>query len=95
MLAPPLQAIDSFLLNYNVGDVLILVTVLGALGIALMGSVKLLSIHLLTFGVLFLVLPVSMFDPGAGSILGQAALYKVLGLVIVVIAPVLYTISRR
>jgi hypothetical protein len=95
MLAFPLQAIDSFLLNYNVGDVLILVTVLGALGLALYGSVKLLSIHLVAFGAMFVVLPVSMFQPGAGSVLGEPALYKVLGLVLLVVAPLLFTVSRH
>jgi len=94
MLAPPLQTIDSFLLQYNVGDVLILLTILGALGIALYGSVKLLSVHLVTFGVLLLILPISMFEPGAGSVLSQPALYRVLGLVIVVVAPLLFTVSR-
>lgn len=90
----PMQAIDSFLLQYNVGDVLLLVTILGALSIAFIGSVKLLSVHLVIFGSLFVLLPISMFEPGAGSVLGQPALYKVLGLVILVIAPVVYTITR-
>jgi uncharacterized membrane protein YvlD (DUF360 family) len=94
MVPLPLQVIDSFLLQYNVGDILILVTVLGALGIALRGSVKLLSVHLLTFGALLFMLPASMFDPGAGSLLGAAAMYKVVGLAIAIVAPLLYTVSR-
>lgn len=95
MLAPPLQVVDSFLLNYNVGDVLILVTILGAAAIAFQGSMKLLAIHLVTFGALFLMLPVNMFSPGAGSVLGTAAMYKALGLVLLAVAPLIFTVSRK
>jgi hypothetical protein len=48
----------------------------------------------LTFGALLFMLPASMFDPGAGSVLGAAAMYKVVGLAIAIVAPLLYTVSR-
>ena len=95
MLAPPLQVVDSFLLNYNVGDVLVLVTLLGAAAIAFQGSLKLLSIHLVTFGALFMILPASMFTPGPGSVLGSPAMYKTLGLLLLAVAPLVFTVSRN
>jgi len=92
---PPLQVVDSFLLNYNVGDVLLLVTVLGAVGIFLQRSNKLLSLHLLSLGLAFLVLPAKMFEPAAKSLLASTEMYKFVGLGILVVAPVIFAVSRR
>lgn len=95
MFTPPLQVIDSFLLNYNVGDVLLLVTVLGAVGIFLQRSNKMLGLHLLSLGLLFVILPGGMMEPKAGSLLPTIAMYKFVGIGLVAIAPVLYAIGRR
>ena len=96
MYAPPLQAIDSFLLAYNVGDALLLVTLLGAVGtIAVQRSMKLLSLHLISMGALLVILPASMMVPNPGSVLPSTAAYKAAGLVLIVIAPVLFTIGRK
>lgn len=94
MLAPPLQIVDSFLLNYNLGDVLLLVTVLGAVGIFLQRSNKLLSLHFLTFGLLFVILPSNMFEPATRSLLSTIAMYKFVGIGLLVIAPVIFAVSR-
>jgi energy-converting hydrogenase Eha subunit C len=94
MLAP-LQVVDSLLLNYNVGDVLLLVTVLGAVGIFLQRSNKLLGLHLLSLGLLLLILPGSMFEPAAGSLLATIEMYKFVGLGLIVVAPVIYAVGRR
>ncbi|WP_018257739.1 hypothetical protein [Halomicrobium katesii] len=91
----PLQVVDSFLLNYNLGDVLLLVTVLGAVGVFLQRSNKALGLHLLSFGLLFLILPGGMFEPAAGSLLGTIAMYKFVGLGLLVVAPVIYAVGRR
>ena len=91
----PLQVIDSFLLNYNVGDVLLLVTVLGAVGIFLQRSNKILGLHLLSLGLLFLVLPGGMLEPAAGSLLPSQLMYKFVGLALLVVAPVIYAVGRR
>jgi energy-converting hydrogenase Eha subunit C len=91
----PLQVIDSFLLNYNVGDVLLLVTVLGAVGIFLQRSNKILGLHLLSLGLLFLVLPGGMLEPAAGSLLPSILMYKLVGLALLVVAPVIYAVSRQ
>lgn len=96
MFAPPLQAIDSFLLGYNFGDVLLLVLVLGALGILLVQrSLRLLSLHFISIGVLFVVLPAGMLEPSTGSFLPTMPAYKALGLALVVIAPLIFTVSRK
>ena len=94
MLAP-LQVVDSLLLNYNVGDVLLLVTVLGAVGIFLQRSNKLLGLHLLSLGLLLLILPGNMFEPAAGSLLSTIEMYKFVGLGLIVVAPVIYAVGRR
>lgn len=94
MLGPPLQLVDSFLLNYNVGDALVLVVVLGVLPILPKRSLKLLGLHTMTFGLLFLLLPASMFEPAAKSVLGSPVQYKFLGIGLLVVAPILVAIAR-
>lgn len=95
MLALPLQLVDGFLFNYNIGDVLLLVVVVGAIGTLVQRSNKLFGIHLLTFGLLFMVLPGSMFEPKGGSVFGTIAMYKFAGLALLVLAPVVFAVSRR
>jgi len=95
MLAPPLQLIDSFLLNYTIGDVLLLSFVVGAVGILPLRSLRMLGAHTVGVGALLLLLPASMMEPSAGSVLGSAFAYKLVGLVLVSLAPVLYAVGRR
>lgn len=95
MLAPPLQVIDSFLLNYTIGDVLLLSFALGAVGILPMRSLKMLGVHTIGIGVLLLLTPASAMEPNAGSLLASPFEYKLVGLVLLALAPVLYTVGRR
>ncbi len=95
MLAPPLQVIDGFLLNYTIGDVLLLGFVLGAVGILPTRSLKMLGVHTVSIGVLLLLLPASMLAPNAGSLLASSFAYKLVGLVLLALAPVLYSIGRK
>ena len=96
MFGPPLQAIDSFLLGYNIGDVLLLVIILGVVGTLLVKrSMKLLSLHLVSMGVLLVILPTGMLVPNPQSFLPNMAAYKAVGLVLIVISPVLFTVSRK
>lgn len=95
MLALPLQLVDSFLFNYNIGDALLVVVVLGAIGILVQRSNKLFGIHLLTFGLLFMILPGNMLEPKPGSVFGSIAMYKFVGLTLLVLAPVIFAVSRR
>ena len=95
MLAPPLQIIDSFLLNYTIGDVLLLGFVVGAAGVLPMRSLRLLGVHTISIGALLLLLPASMMEPNAGSVLGSPFQYKLFGLVLLSLAPILYSVGRK
>lgn len=81
----PLQILDNFLIQYNVGQALLLGYVMVMLGSAPLQSVRLLALNTVLFGVLFLAAP--------GSIVPFP--YKLLGIGMIVVAPLLYTISSR
>ncbi|MEF8784041.1 MAG: hypothetical protein V5A39_11975 [Haloarculaceae archaeon] len=97
MLAPPLQLIDSFLLNYNVGDALLVVFGLGLLATLPLKSRRATTMHLIIFGAVFLLTPASMLavDSSGAHLLGSSLQYKLLGLGLLVVGPVLYTSARR
>jgi hypothetical protein len=76
----PLQVIDSFLLNYNVGQVLLLVFVLSVVGALPLKSRRVLGINVTLFGVVFLLTPVAVMPIG----------YLFVGIVLVVVGPMLY-----
>ncbi|EMA52948.1 hypothetical protein ACTG0T_07550 [Halococcus morrhuae DSM 1307] len=81
----PLQALDRFLLQYNLGQVLLLVFVLALLAALAQRSRKVLSIQVMTFGLLFAIVP-SIDGPGY---------YLYLGLGLLVVAPLLFTTANR
>ncbi|WP_129113124.1 hypothetical protein [Halegenticoccus tardaugens] len=81
----PLQVIDSFLLNYNVGQALLLVFVLTTLGMLPLKSQRLLAINTIVFGLVFMMTPSSLAPMH----------YLFLGLVLLVVGPVLYVTSRE
>jgi hypothetical protein len=81
----PLQLIDGFLLNYNVGQALLLGFVLGVVGILPLKSQKLLSLHVIGFGVIFLLTPQALVPIH----------YLFLGIVLVVVGPLLYVTANR
>ena len=95
MPALPLQVIDSFLLNYNAGDAILVLFVLGILAVIPLKSWKVLLLHFLTFGLLFVLTPASALAvaPGGSHLLGSALQYKLVGLALVVVTPVLYATS--
>jgi energy-converting hydrogenase Eha subunit C len=92
--ATALQLVDSFLLNYNVGDALLVFLVLGAIG-TLLKSRKVFLLHLLTFGLVFILTPASALavNPGGSHLLGSALQYKLVGLALIVIAPIVWATS--
>lgn len=90
-----MQVLDTFLLDFNIGDVLLPVVVLGGMVLLLQRTQKLFGLHILTFGLLFLLLPEGMLEPKASSIFAQAAFYKFFGLALLVLAPVVYALGRR
>jgi hypothetical protein len=85
-LAIPMQVIDKFLLQWNVGQALLLLFLLSVPGAILTGSRKALSLNVIAFGVIFLVTPAS---------LTAEFHYRVLGLVLLVFGPVLYVTARK
>jgi len=96
MLPIPLQVIDGFLLNVNLGDALLVGFVLGVLGLIPLGSRKLVTLHVLSFGLILLLLPGDiMYDPKELSLLGSILQYKLVGIVLLVVAPVLYATAER
>ena len=76
----PLQVIDSFLLNYEIGQVLLLVFALATLGLFGLGSKKVLSLHFGAFGLVFLMTPQAI----------NSRIYLFLGLALLVVAPMLF-----
>jgi len=95
MSALPLQLLDSFLLGYNLGDALLVVFVLGILAVIPMKSWKVLTLHLLLFGLIFFLTPASMLavDASGSHLLGSALQYKLVGLGLLLVSPVLYATS--
>jgi hypothetical protein len=90
-----LQVFNDFIAAYNTGDVLVLVAVLAALLALAQRSNQLFSLHLLTFGLLFMILPGNMLEPAASSLFSSIAMYKFFGLALLALAPIIYTISRQ
>jgi hypothetical protein len=83
-----LQVLDNFLLQYNVGQVLALAFVLGALATIPAKSLRILALHVLAFGLVFALTP--------ASVLGTAPeLFRLLGVALVMIGPVLFVSSSR
>ncbi len=81
----PLQFVDSFVRQFNVGQVLFAAFVLSVLGSLPLKSIKLVALNTIVFGFLFVATPSSM----------APFHYRLLGIGLIVAAPVLYTASRR
>lgn len=81
----PLQVIDSFLLDYEIGQVLLLAFILATLGLLALGSKKVLGMHFAGFGFIFLLTPQAI----------NSKVYLFLGLALVFIGPMLITVSEE
>lgn len=79
----PLDLFDDLIQDYHLGHVLISVFVLSILGSFAL-SKKLLSLNVIAFGLLFLIVPNTI----------SSIEYKLLGVALIVIGPVLYTTAR-
>lgn len=80
-----LQLVDSFLLDYHVGHVLLLMLVVTTVGAIPLGSQKVIAVNLLTFGLIFTMSPFGI----------MTELYILLGIALVVIAPLLWTTAAE
>ena len=81
----PLQLVDSFLLNYNVGQALLLVFVLATVGTLPLRSQKVLALNAMVFGLIFALTPQSLVPIH----------YLFLGLALLIISPLLYATASK
>lgn len=80
-----LQLVDNFLINYNVGQALLLALVASVLGALPLKSLKLVGLTLVTFGAIFVLTPS-----------GLAPLhYKFLGLGLLFVGPMILVSARK
>jgi hypothetical protein len=86
MLALPLQVIDNFLLNYNVGQAILALFILSALAALPLKSQRVYAMQFLGFGLLFIMTPQSMLE---------ATHWKFLGIALLVLAPMVYMTARK
>lgn len=84
--AIPMQALDKFIVQYNVGQALLLLFILSIPGSLLTGSRKVFALNLLGFGMLFLITPASLTED---------FFYRLLGMTLLVLAPVLYATASN
>mgnify|MGYP006289153995 CR=1 FL=1 len=82
----PMQLLDDFLINYNIGQALLLLFVLSLPVGYVRGSRKITAINLALFGAIFVVIP---------SIGGGSSLFAFLGIALLVLAPMLYATAER
>ena len=82
----PLQVLDDFLLNYNVGQALLLLFILSLPAGYVQGSRKITAINLILFGAIFIVIP---------SIGGGETYYAFLGIGLLVLGPMVYSTAER
>lgn len=79
----PLDLLDDIIQSYNLGQVLVLALVASVLG-SLALSKKLLSMNVILFGFVFMLAPSNL----------APLPYKLLGVALIVVGPVLYTTAR-
>lgn len=81
----PLQVIDSFLLNYNVGQAILLLFVLATVGALPLKSQRVIGLNFIAFGLVFLLTPQGLVPVH----------YLYVGILLVVVGPMLYVSARR
>ena len=80
----PLQLLDSFLLDYNVGQALLLLFILTTLGALPLKSLKFLAANAVVFGFVFILTPASLMPTH----------YRFLGISLLVVGPMLFVTAR-
>jgi hypothetical protein len=81
----PIPLLDDFLVNYNLGQVIILMFVLSLPVGFVFGSRKITAINIIVFGLLLLIAP---------SIGGGSVYFGYLGIILLVLGPIIYAISE-
>jgi len=82
----PMQILDDFLINYNVGQAILLVFILSLPVGYVRGSRKITAINFALFGAIFVIIP---------SIDGGSVLFAFLGVALLVLGPMLYATAER
>ncbi|GAB3020977.1 hypothetical protein [Natronobiforma cellulositropha] len=82
MIEVPLQAIDNVMLPFHMGHVLLGALVLAVLAALPLKSMKILGLNVILVGTLFMLTPTDMA--------GETTLYRLMGVGLVVIGPMLY-----
>ena len=82
----PMPLVDDFLINYNIGQVVLLLFILALPVGYVQGSRKITAINTALFGILFIIVP---------SIGGGPVHYAFLGVGLLVVGPLLYATAGR
>ncbi|MEF8842485.1 MAG: hypothetical protein V5A62_12810 [Haloarculaceae archaeon] len=88
MFAPPLQVVDSFLLQYNVGQALLFLYILTTLAALPLKSQKIIGINTVVFGFIMFVTPT-----GPSSL--QPVEFQFLGIALLFVGPFLVLTANR
>lgn len=80
-----LQIIDGFLLQYNVGQALLLLLIVSVLGVLPLKSMKTLGLMLVTFGLILVLTPESL----------TGLEYRFLGLGLLFVGPMILVSARK
>ncbi|GAB3413825.1 hypothetical protein GCM10027435_08230 [Haloparvum alkalitolerans] len=81
----PLQLIDSFLLDYHVGHVLLLAFAVTTLGVLPLKSQEALAANVTLFGLIFMIMPFTLLP----------TVYVLLGIALILIGPLLWTTASE
>jgi hypothetical protein len=71
----PLQLVDSFLLQYNVGQAILALFILTTLGTLPLKSRKIIGLNTVAFGLLFLLTPTPSMQPVHFQFFGIALIF--------------------
>ncbi|MFP9190197.1 hypothetical protein [Natronosalvus vescus] len=86
MIEVPLQTIDNIMLELHMGHALMGLLVLAILGTLPLKSMKIMGLNLILVGTLFVLTPVSAT--------GDMIVFRLIGVALVVIGPMLYVAGR-
>ncbi|WP_254536328.1 hypothetical protein [Halomarina litorea] len=86
MFALPLQVIDSFLQQYHMGQVFLALFFVGLLGTLPLKSKTIVGLHIIAFGLLFILTPLSL--------MGGEFLWRAVGIALVFVGPMIIVVGE-
>ncbi len=86
MIEVPLQTIDNFMLELHMGHALLGLLALAILGALPLKSMKIIGLNIILVGSLFVLTPVSMT--------GDTVIFRLVGIALLMIGPILYVMGR-